>query len=165
MRFSRDAIVVNSFSKYYAMTGWRLGWIVAPESLARPIERLQQSLAICAPTLAQRVALEAFEATRGAGGDQVRAMRKSRARLLERLPQIGLPRFAPPDGAFYIYADVAHLTQDSVAFCARMLEEAGVAATPGVDFDRARGAKDAAPFLRRAARRRSRRGSTASPTG
>jgi aspartate/methionine/tyrosine aminotransferase len=140
LRFSRDAIVVNSFSKYYAMTGWRLGWIVAPESLARPVERLQQSLAICAPTLAQRVALEAFEAR-----EELEAIKsgyaKSRARLLERLPRIGLPSFAPPDGAFYIYADVAHLTQDSVAFCARMLEEAGVAATPGVDFDRARGRK------------------------
>jgi aspartate/methionine/tyrosine aminotransferase len=140
LRFSRDAIVVNSFSKYYAMTGWRLGWIVAPESLARPIERLQQSLAICAPTLAQRVALETFEAR-----EELEAIKagyaKSRARLLERLPQIGLPRFAPPDGAFYIYADVAHLTQDYVAFCGRMLEEAGVAATPGVDFDRARGGK------------------------
>jgi aspartate/methionine/tyrosine aminotransferase len=140
LRFWRDAIVVNSFSKYYAMTGWRLGWLVAPESLSRPIERLQQSLAICAPTLAQRVALEAFEAR-----EELEAIKagyaKSRAQLVERLPQIGLPRFAPPDGAFYIYADVAHLTQDSVAFCARMLEEAGVAATPGVDFDRARGRK------------------------
>jgi aspartate/methionine/tyrosine aminotransferase len=140
LRFWRDAIVVNSFSKYFAMTGWRLGWLVAPEGLARPIERLQQSLAICAPTLAQRVALEAFEAR-----DELKAIKagyaKSRARLVERLPQIGLPRFAPPDGAFYIYADVAHLTQDSVGFCARMLEEAGVAATPGVDFDRARGRK------------------------
>jgi len=140
LRFWRDAIVVNSFSKYYAMTGWRLGWIVAPDSLARPIERLQQSLAICAPTLAQRVALEAFEAR-----DELEAIKagyaESRAQLVERLPHIGLPRFAPPDGAFYIYADVAHLTQDSVGFCARMLEEAGVAATPGVDFDRARGRK------------------------
>jgi aspartate/methionine/tyrosine aminotransferase len=140
LRFSPDAIVVNSFSKYYAMTGWRLGWIVAPECLARPIERLQQSLAICAPTLAQRVALEALEAREAL--EAIKAgYAKSRARLVERLPQIGLPRFAPPDGAFYIYADVAHLTQDSVAFCTRMLEEAGVAATPGVDFDRARGRK------------------------
>jgi len=138
LRFSPDAIVVNSFSKYYAMTGWRLGWIVAPECLARPIERLQQSLAICAPTLAQRVALEALEAREAL--EAIKAgYAKSRARLVERLPQIGLPRFAPPDGAFYIYADVAHLTQDSVAFCTRMLEEAGVAATPGVD--RARGRK------------------------
>jgi aspartate/methionine/tyrosine aminotransferase len=140
LRFSPNAIVVNSFSKYYAMTGWRLGWIVAPESLARPIERLQQSLSICAPTLAQRVALEAFEAR-----DALEAIKagyaRSRARLIERLPEIGLPRFAPPDGAFYIYADVSHLTQDSVGFCARMLEETGVAATPGVDFDRARGGK------------------------
>ncbi len=140
LRFSQDAIVVNSFSKYYAMTGWRLGWIVAPESLVRPVERLQQSLAICAPTLAQRVALEAFEAR-----EELEAIKagyaRSRALLVDRLPKIGLPRFAPPDGAFYIYADISHLTQDSTAFCARMLEEAGVAATPGVDFDRAWGGK------------------------
>ncbi|ARN83819.1 pyridoxal phosphate-dependent aminotransferase [Methylocystis bryophila] len=140
LRFWRDAIIVNSFSKYYAMTGWRLGWIVAPENLARPIERLQQSLAICAPTLAQRVALEAFEAR-----EELEAIKagyaKSRALLIERLPKIGLPRFAPPDGAFYIYADVTHLTRDSAALCARMLAEAGVAATPGVDFDRARGGR------------------------
>jgi len=140
LRFSSDAIVVNSFSKYYAMTGWRLGWAVAPEPIARAMERLQQSLAICAPTISQRAALAAFDATQ-----QLEAIKagyaRSRALLLERLPQLGLPRFAPPDGAFYIYADIAHLTDDSASFCATLLEEAGVATTPGVDFDRARGAR------------------------
>jgi aspartate/methionine/tyrosine aminotransferase len=135
---SRSAIVVNSFSKYYAMTGWRLGWLVAPEPLVRPIERLQQSLAISAPTLAQIAALEAFEAK--AELEAVKAgYARSRALLLERLPRLGFPDFAPPDGAFYVYADISRFTADSAAFCKRMLEEAGVAATPGIDFDRARG--------------------------
>ena len=139
LRFSRGAIVVNSFSKYYAMTGWRLGWAIAPASLARPMERLQQSLAICAPTLSQRAALAAFDA-----GEELESIKRgyalSRSLLLRQLPRIGLPLFAPPDGAFYIYADVSHLTTDSVRFCTDMLEEIGVAVTPGVDFDRARGA-------------------------
>jgi aspartate/methionine/tyrosine aminotransferase len=139
LRFSRGAIVVNSFSKYYAMTGWRLGWAIAPASLARPMERLQQSLAICAPTLSQRAALAAFDAR-----EELESIKqgyaRSRSLLMGRLPRIGLPRFAPPDGAFYIYADVSHLTTDSTRFCSDMLEEIGVAVTPGVDFDRARGA-------------------------
>jgi aspartate/methionine/tyrosine aminotransferase len=140
LRHSQRTVVVNSFSKYYAMTGWRLGWLVAPESLVRPIERLQQSLAISAPTLAQAAALAAFDATSEL--EKIKAgYARSRAMLLERLPQIGLPDFAPPDGAFYIYADVSRLTDDSVDFCRRMLAEAGVAATPGLDFDRLRGAK------------------------
>ncbi len=108
LRFSSRAIVVNSFSKYYAMTGWRLGWLIAPESLARPLERLQQSLAICAPTLAQKGALFAFDA-----GEELEAIKagyaRNRALLMDRLPKIGLPRFAPPDGAFYIYADISSL--------------------------------------------------------
>ncbi len=139
LRFSQGAIVVNSFSKYYAMTGWRLGWAIAPTSLARPMERLQQSLAICAPTLSQRAALAAFDA-----GEELESIKRgyarSRSLLLRQLPRIGLPLFAPPDGAFYIYADVSHLTTDSTRFCTDMLEEIGVAVTPGVDFDRARGA-------------------------
>ena len=138
LRFSNRAIVVNSFSKYYAMTGWRLGWLVAPESLMRPLERLQQSLAICAPTLAQRAALAAFDATVELEENKA-AYARSRALLIERLPTIGLTDFAPPDGAFYIYADVSRFTDDSMAFCKQMLLEAGVASTPGSDFDRARG--------------------------
>jgi aspartate/methionine/tyrosine aminotransferase len=139
LRFLSEAVVVNSFSKYYAMTGWRLGWAVAPESLAPAMERLQQSLAICAPTLAQRAALAAFD-----GVEELEAVKagyaRSRALLMRRLPEIGLSRFAPPDGAFYVYMDVSDLTADSPAFCAALLREAGVATTPGVDFDRARGA-------------------------
>jgi aspartate/methionine/tyrosine aminotransferase len=139
LRFSRSAIVVNSFSKYYAMTGWRLGWAIAPASLARPMERLQQSLAICAPTLSQRAALAAFDA-----GEELESIKRgyarSRSLLLRQLPRIGLPLFAPPDGAFYIYADVSHMTTDSTRFCSDLLEEIGVAVTPGVDFDRVRGA-------------------------
>jgi aspartate/methionine/tyrosine aminotransferase len=140
LRFSNRALVINSFSKYYAMTGWRLGWLVAPPELMRPLERLQQSLAICAPTLSQRAALAAFDA-----GDELEANRAAYARnrtfLLDRLPQLGLDKFAPPDGAFYIYADVSRFTDDSIAFCRRMLHEAGVATTPGLDFDPRRGAK------------------------
>ena len=140
LRFSQRAIVINSFSKYYAMTGWRLGWLVAPPELMRPLERLQQSLAICAPTLSQHAALAAFDAV-----DELETNRavyaRNRAFLLERLPQLGLNKFAPPDGAFYIYADVSRFTDDSIAFCRRMLHEAGVATTPGVDFDPRRGAR------------------------
>jgi aspartate/methionine/tyrosine aminotransferase len=139
LRFSPCALVVNSFSKYYAMTGWRLGWIVAPDSLVRPIERLQQSLAICAPTLAQRAAPAAFDATDELEANKA-AYARNRALLTLRLPQIGLAPFAPPDGAFYIYADISALTTDSLGFCKRLLHEAGVAVTPGLDFDRARGA-------------------------
>jgi aspartate/methionine/tyrosine aminotransferase len=135
---ARSAIVVNSFSKYYAMTGWRLGWLVAPEPMIRPMERLQQSLAISAPTLSQIAALAAFDAK--AELEAIKAgYARSRALLLERLPKLGFTEFAPPDGAFYIYADISRFTADSAAFCERMLEEAGVATTPGVDFDRARG--------------------------
>ncbi len=140
LRFSHRALVINSFSKYYAMTGWRLGWLVAPPELIRPLERLQQSLAICAPTLSQRAALAAFDA-----GDELEANRaayaRNRAFLLDRLPRLGLDKFAPPDGAFYIYADVSRFTDDSVAFCRRMLHETGVATTPGLDFDPRRGGK------------------------
>jgi aspartate/methionine/tyrosine aminotransferase len=135
---SGSAIIVNSFSKYYAMTGWRLGWLIAPESVVRPIERLQQSLAISAPTLAQIAALAAFDASAELEAAKA-SYARSRALLLERLPKLGFADFAPPDGAFYIYADVSRFTADSAAFCKRMLEEAGVATTPGVDFDRARG--------------------------
>lgn len=140
LRFSRNAIVVNSFSKYYAMTGWRLGWLVAPPELMRPLERLQQSLAICAPTLAQQAARAAFDATEELEGYKA-GYARNRALLLERLPQMGLGDFAPPDGAFYIYADIAQLADDSMAFCKRMLHEAGVATTPGLDFDPRRGRK------------------------
>jgi aspartate/methionine/tyrosine aminotransferase len=134
-----DAVVINSFSKYYCMTGWRVGWIVVPERLVRPIERLAQNLYISPPYLSQIAALAAFEAA-----DELEAVKagyaRNRALLLEELPRIGITDMHPVDGAFYIYADVARFTNDSVAFCRRMLNEAGVAATPGVDFDATEGA-------------------------
>jgi aspartate/methionine/tyrosine aminotransferase len=134
-----DAVVINSFSKYYCMTGWRIGWIVVPERLVRPIERLAQNLYISPPYLSQIAALAAFDAA-----DELEAVKagyeRNRALLLEELPRIGITDMHPVDGAFYIYADVARYTNDSVAFCRRMLDEAGVAATPGVDFDATEGA-------------------------
>jgi len=138
LAFSQSAIVVNSFSKYYCMTGWRIGWLVLPEELVRPIERLQQSLAISVPYLSQVAAEAAFGAR-----DEVEAVRggyaKNRAYLLEELPKIGVTDFHPVDGAFYVYADIGRFTNDSAVFCKRMLEEAGVAVTTGLDFDRQRG--------------------------
>lgn len=138
LAFSQTAIVVNSFSKYYCMTGWRVGWLVLPTELVRPIERLQQSLAISVPYLSQIAAESAFQAR-----DELEAVgigyAKNRSYLLEQLPKIGITEFHPVDGAFYIYAEIARFTNDSATFCKRMLEEAGVAATTGLDFDRRRG--------------------------
>lgn len=135
---SDRAIVINSFSKYYAMTGWRVGWLVAPEALVKPIERLAQNLFICPPHAAQIGALAALGA-----GEELEARRAvyaaNRARLLAALPGMGVATIAPADGAFYLYADVSAFTGDSLAWCARLLEEEGVALTPGVDFDAARG--------------------------
>ena len=139
LAFDDAAVVINSFSKYYCMTGWRIGWIVVPERLVRPIERLAQNLYISPPYLSQVAALAAFDAR-----DELEAVKaayaRNRAMLLEELPRIGLSEMHPVDGAFYIYADVARFTNDSVGFCRRMLEEAGVAATPGLDFDPTEGA-------------------------
>jgi aspartate/methionine/tyrosine aminotransferase len=133
-KFSDTAVIINSFSKYFCMTGWRIGWMVAPEALVRPIERLQQNLAISVPTLSQVAAAAAFD-----GRDEMEAVKhgyeENRRILVEGLPQAGLTRFLPVDGAFYLYADVSHFTDDSLDFAKRMLEEAGVAATPGIDFD------------------------------
>ncbi len=140
LAFSGQAVVVNSFSKYFCMTGWRVGWLIAPDALVRPIERLQQSLSISVPTLSQIAAEAAFEA-----GDELEAVKAGYARnreiLLNELPRVGLTDFHPVDGAFYVYADVGRFTNDSLAFCKSMLEEAGVATTPGLDFDRERGAR------------------------
>ena len=133
-----EAIVINSFSKFYSMTGWRIGWMVLPEDLMRAIECLAQNIFISPPTLSQFAALAAFEC----GPELERNVARyanNRALLLEELPKAGFDRLAPADGAFYLYADVAHLTNDSLAFCARMLAETGVAATPGTDFDQSRG--------------------------
>jgi aspartate/methionine/tyrosine aminotransferase len=135
---SSRAIVINSFSKYFCMTGWRVGWMIAPEELVRPLERLQQSLSISVPTLSQIAAEAAFEAR-----EELELVKAgyvaNRDILMERLPKIGLGSFAPMDGAFYAYVDVGHLTNDSVSFCRAMLDECGVATTPGMDFDRETG--------------------------
>jgi aspartate/methionine/tyrosine aminotransferase len=137
---SPEAIIVNSFSKYFCMTGWRIGWLILPQRLVRPVERLAQNLYISPPYVSQVAAQAAFEATEEL--EEVRAgYARSRALLLEALPRIGLTELLPVDGGFYIYGDVARLTNDSVEFCRRALDEAGVALTPGVDFDRARGAR------------------------
>ena len=133
-------IVVNSFSKYFSMTGWRVGWLLLPEDLARPVECLAQNMVISAPHLAQVAAEAAF----GCGPEleaNVARYRRSRDLLLAALPDAGFPDLAPAEGAFYLYADVGARTNDSAAFCARMLHEAGVAATPGIDFDRTRGSR------------------------
>lgn len=133
-----DVTVINSFSKYYCMTGWRIGWMVLPEELVRPVERIQQSLYISAPEISQRAAIRAFEASSELDAVKQR-YRQSRDMLMKRLPQLGLRIAAPMDGAFYAYCDVSMHTNDSMAFARRMLAEAHVAATPGLDFDTVEG--------------------------
>ncbi|PWS37908.1 1-aminocyclopropane-1-carboxylate deaminase [Falsiroseomonas bella] len=141
--FSDSAIVVNSFSKYFSMTGWRIGWLVLPEDLVRPVECLAQNMFISAPHVAQVAAEAAFDCTEELEANKARYAR-ARAALLAGLPAAGFDRIAQADGAFYLWCDIGHLTNDSLDFCARMLEGAGIAATPGVDFERDRGAR----FLR-----------------
>lgn len=138
LQTSRSAIIVNSFSKYYSMTGWRLGWLVLPEDLLRPVECLAQNFTISPPTLSQYAAVAAFDCGEELDRNVVRYAR-NRSLLLEMLPRAGFDRLAPADGAFYLYAEIGHLTNDSLEFCRRMLAETGVAATPGVDFDPVRG--------------------------
>ncbi|MHA1537126.1 MAG: pyridoxal phosphate-dependent aminotransferase [Alphaproteobacteria bacterium] len=138
LQFTERAVIVNSFSKYFSMTGWRLGWAILPEELTRAVERLAQNLYISPPSLSQQAALAAFDCHDELRGN-VERYTANRALLLEQLPLAGFERLAPAQGAFYIYADVAGLTNDAEAFCRRMLAETGVAATPGVDFDPGRG--------------------------
>jgi aspartate/methionine/tyrosine aminotransferase len=133
-RISADAIIVNSFSKYFCMTGWRIGWMVVPPQLVRAIERLQQNLAISVPTISQIAAEAAFDG-RAELEEIKHGYEENRRLLLEGLPRAGLTSFLPVDGAFYLYADVSRFASDSFDFASRMLEEAGVAATPGADFD------------------------------
>lgn len=132
--FNDDAIVINSFSKYFSMTGWRIGWMVVPEALTRSIERLNQNFYISTHAVSQLAALAAFDC-RDELDANVAQYAKNRDLLLSELPQAGLTDIAPADGAFYLYTDVSHLTDNSEAFCRRMLDEIGVATTPGVDFD------------------------------
>jgi len=142
-RLSGDAIIINSFSKYFCMTGWRIGWMVVPPALVRALDRLQQNLAISVPTLSQIAAEAAFDGR--AELETVKAgYEENRRILLDGLPQVGLTSFLPVDGAFYLYADISRFSADSFDFATRMLAEAGVAATPGVDFDPPHGRK----FLR-----------------
>ena len=135
---SANAVVVNSFSKYFSMTGWRIGWLVLPDDLVRPVERLAQNLFISAPHIAQIAAEAAFDCHDELQANVAR-YRRSRDHLLLTLPAAGFTHLSPAEGAFYLFADIADRTNDSAAFCARMLAEAGIAATPGVDFDRTRG--------------------------
>jgi aspartate/methionine/tyrosine aminotransferase len=138
LAFDDNAIVINSFSKYWAMTGWRVGWIVAPRALVKPIERLAQNLTVAPPSISQAAALGALQAH-----DECEARRAfyadNRALLLKALPTLGLKLTAPADGAFYMLLDVSDYTDDSLAWCARLLNEADVALTPGIDFCETRG--------------------------
>lgn len=131
---SAHALVINSFSKYFCMTGWRVGWMVVPEMLVRPIERLQQNLSISVPSLSQIAAEAAFDGA--AEMEEIKhGYQENRRILIEGLPRAGLRKFLPADGAFYLYADVSDFTSDSFEFAKQMLEQAHVAATPGLDFD------------------------------
>lgn len=138
LQVSDDVYVINSFSKYFSMTGWRVGWMVVPEDHIRTVERLAQNMFICPPHASQIAALAALDCI-----DELEANRatyaENRRLMLEGLPRAGFTRIAPPDGAFYIYADVSDLTTDSLAFAGEILRGAGVAVTPGLDFDPVRG--------------------------
>ncbi|WP_433788393.1 pyridoxal phosphate-dependent aminotransferase [Actinomycetospora sp. CA-101289] len=133
---SHEAIVVTSFSKYWSMTGWRLGWLLVPERLRRAVDVIAGNFTVCPPVPAQYAALAAFTDASVAEADgHVERYALNRRLLLDGLPRLGLTRLAPADGAFYVYADVAHLTDDTLAFGQRMLAETGVAVAPGIDFD------------------------------
>lgn len=134
LEYAPDAVIVNSFSKYYSMAGWRLGWIVVPPQLIETARARMGNLFLTPPVLAQRAGLAAFDCTDELEG-HVASYRRNRQLLLDALPALGLARIAPPDGAFYIYADISHLTNDSLGFCQRLLRETGVATAPGIDFD------------------------------
>jgi aspartate/methionine/tyrosine aminotransferase len=137
---SRNAVVVNSFSKYYAMTGWRLGWLLVPPELRRAVDCLTGNFTICPPTLSQIAAVAAFTPESTAEADShLHHYATNRTLLLEGLRRIGIDRLAPTDGAFYVYADVSDFTGDSRAFCSKLLADTGVAIAPGIDFDTVRG--------------------------
>jgi len=140
LKFNDNAIVINSFSKYYSMTGWRVGWMVVPEFLVTSIERLAQNLYISPPAASQVAAMGAFEAIEELEANK-KAYAKNRDLLLNELPRAGFPKIAPADGAFYLYCDISHVSEDSQAFAAQMLREIGIAATPGIDFDAINGRK------------------------
>jgi len=139
-QFDRTSIVVNSFSKYFSMTGWRLGWLLVPDELLEAVDTLAGNYAICPPTLSQIAGVAAFDAYDELDANVAR-YRSNRALVLDALPSIGLTRFAPADGAFYVYADVSDFTDDSLPWVRRVLAECGVALAPGLDFDTANGSK------------------------
>ena len=134
LQYAPDAVIVNSFSKYYSMAGWRLGWVVVPPDLIDTARARMGNLFLTPPVLAQRAGLAAFDCVEELDG-HVANYRRNRQLLLDALPAMGLARIAPPDGAFYIYADISHLTNDSLGFCQKLLRETGVATAPGIDFD------------------------------
>lgn len=137
---SRDSVVVNSFSKYFAMTGWRLGWLLVPEELRRAVDCLTGNFSICPPALPQVAAVSAFTPDSIAEAESLLdGYAANRSLLLDGLRTMGIERLAPTDGAFYAYADVSHLTTDSLSFCSQLLADTGVAIAPGVDFDTVRG--------------------------
>jgi aspartate/methionine/tyrosine aminotransferase len=136
--FGREPVVVNSFSKYFSMTGWRLGWLLVPDDLLDSVDRLSGNYSICAPALSQLAAVAAFSAYDELD-ENVQRYRDNRALLLQRLPAIGLPKLAPADGAFYLYADVSEYTDDSLPWVRQVLADTGVALAPGLDFDTATG--------------------------
>jgi aspartate/methionine/tyrosine aminotransferase len=138
LEITDDAYVINSFSKFFSMTGWRVGWMVVPEAHVRTVERLAQNMFICPPHASQVAALAAMDCTDELEGN-LAVYKANRRLMLDGLPAAGITNFAPPDGAFYVYADVSDLTSDSLAFARRILDEAGVAVTPGLDFDPLRG--------------------------
>lgn len=138
LQVSDDVCVINSFSKYFSMTGWRVGWLVLPKDNVRQVERLAQNMFICAPHVAQIAALAAMDASEELEAN-MSVYRENRRLMLEGLPKAGFTQIAPPDGAFYVYADVGAITDDSRAFARAILDEAGVAVTPGLDFDPERG--------------------------
>ena len=140
LQVTDEVVVVNSFSKYFSMTGWRLGWMVVPEPMVRVVERLAQNLFICPPHASQRLALHAMDCDRELQ-ENVATYARNREIVMRALPAMGLTRFPAPDGAFYIYVDVSHVTNDSRALAGRILDEAGVAVTPGLDFDPRRGGR------------------------
>lgn len=138
LEFAPDALVVNSFSKYYSMAGWRLGWLVVPQALVAPARARMGNMFLTPPSLAQHAGMAAMDCRDELEG-HVATYARNRELMLEGVKRLGLSHIAPPDGAFYIYADIGHLTDDSLAFCKRMLEETGVATAPGLDFDPVQG--------------------------
>jgi len=140
LAYGDNAIIINSFSKYFSMTGWRLGWMIVPENLIRAAECLAQNIFISPPTLSQLATISVFDCFEELDANVARYA-ENRALLLQALPKAGLDQLAPSDGAFYVYADVTRFTNDSQVFCQKVLAETGVAITPGVDFDTERGSQ------------------------